>query len=81
MRRKEREQEKLNSLEPIYNMIRLVNDKVRMNGLWNKQDEWNVKGKWSSRAYFLQDLKKFVPADIEIYMSQRGGTFAKARES
>lgn len=80
MRRNERAQQKLDSLEPIYNMIRLVNDKVRMNGLWNKTDDWNVKGKWSSRAYFLQDLKKFVPKDIKIYMSQRGGTFAKVRK-
>lgn len=79
MKQQHRKEQKMESLDPIYNMVRLIRIKIRVNELWNKQDDWNVKGKWSSRAYFLQDLKRYVPNDISIYMTQCGGTFAKVK--
>ncbi len=79
MKQINRRRQKKRALNPIYDMVRVVKSQVRLNELWSKDDEWKVKGKWSSRAYFLQDLKKFVPDDIEIIMSQRAGTFAKVK--
>ena len=77
MRQAERRDQKLKVLTPIYDMIRQMGVQVRLNHLWDKKDVYKVKGVWNSRAYFLQDLKKYVPEDIEIHMAQRGGTFAQ----
>lgn len=34
---------------------------------------------WRTRAYFIQELKKMLPSDVEVISRQRKGTFIKLK--
>jgi len=78
MRQLERRKEKLSVLSNIYADLE---DKLKRAGLIRVNEIWegfiNIDKVWSSRAYFLQDFKKYSPKYFSVHMSQRGGTFVK----
>jgi len=71
-------------LKPIFSMVRRKQGKlVRLNDLWDdpkRREVLQLEGVWNTRAFFLQDCKRYCEHDIEIEKAQKSGTFAKKRD-
>lgn len=51
---------------------------IDINKVWeNKAEKFNLKDIWSSRAYFIQDLKRLAGDNFEVISVQRKGTIVK----
>ncbi len=73
-----RKREKLTILNFMYADLkkRLRGAKmIRVNEEWDKHENAHIV--WSSRAYFLQDFKKYAPKTLSVKKSQRAGTFVQ----
>jgi len=51
---------------------------MNINRFWyNKGDETGLKKVWTSRAYFIQDLKRLIGDSFEVISVQKKGTIIK----
>jgi hypothetical protein len=75
--------QKINTLAPIYDYIRGAKGKqIRVNEFWDNvesREKLLLPESWNTRAFFLQEFKRFAPDDIEIIKAQKAGTFAKVK--
>ena len=74
--------ELLNKKKDTVNIVASFIEQASKNGNFVPVDNYyetipEVKDVWNTRAYFIQQFKKFAPRNIEIKSSQRRGTYAK----
>ena len=51
---------------------------IDINKEWDKEnDKYKLKTIWKSRAYFIQDLKRFAGDKFEVISVQKKGTIVK----
>lgn len=73
---------KATALAPLYDKVRRASKKIRINDFWDDpiaNSHYSLGLTWNTRAYFLQDFKRFAPEDIEVHKAQKSGTFATSK--
>lgn len=67
---------KMDKLNVMYKHIRESGEQIRVNDYWNDKTKATLKKSWKTKAYFIQDFKRFLPEDLTVTMAQKKGTFA-----